>query len=321
MRDGSATQKAMYCPQVPFQQYVWVPGVCSSNQQHETGDPGCLCGTPGHMDCTPADSGFYIIQYVMLPAECGGGASPGNGPGPSPIYTGPYNPGGGFGSAANPCSKIKNSLVRNVVNSTPPTTVKGKLQYLKNNLPSVNPQVTGEISYAMFQNSNNALEEEYFAETTQEHNIELTLQVGLYPVYMHTHKVNGLTIFSLADIFAIKYGIDNGNFNENTVFYLVTDNGTQYALTITDLNSFTAWADTYFFGWEFDNFKEAKEDEYKKNVDIKNTIEQNESGLVNFFENKFVGIQLFKASSDFNTWQKLSYNPFTQKITKTNCPN
>ncbi len=138
---------------------------------------------------------------------------------------------------------------------------------------------------------------------------------------MHTHKANALTIFSLADIFAIKDGIDNGNFNENTVFYLVTDNGTQYAMTITDLNSFTSWANFYFAGWEFDNFKEAKEDDYKKNVDIKYTIEQNENGLAKFFDTKFAGIQLFKSSSDFSTWQQLIYNPLTNTTTKTNCPN
>lgn len=321
LRDNSTVERAMYCPQVAFQQYVYVPGVCSSEEHHETGQSGCLCGTPGHMGCTPADAGFYIVQYVMLPAECGGGASPGNGPGPSPISTGPYNPGGGFGSTANPCDKIKNPLGRNVINSTPPTTVKGMLQNLKDNLPSANPQITGEISYAMFQNSNNELEAEFFAETTQEHNIELSLQAGLYPVYMHTHKVNGLTIFSLADIFAIKQGIDNGNFNENTVFYLVTDNGTQYAMTITDLNSFTAWANLYFVGWEFDNIKEKKEETYAESVDIKNTIEQNENGLVSFFDSKLVGIQLFKASSDFTSWQKLTYDFITQKTIKTNCPN
>ncbi|MEG0761076.1 MAG: hypothetical protein RR411_06300, partial [Chryseobacterium sp.] len=60
-------------------------------------------------------------------------------------------------------------------------------------------------------------------------------------------------------------------------------------MTITDLNSFTAWADSYFFGWEFDNIKEKKEETYAESVDIKNTIEQNENGLVSFFEEKFVG--------------------------------
>ncbi|MEG2335079.1 hypothetical protein [Chryseobacterium sp.] len=205
LRDGSATQKAMYCPQFAFQQYVWVPGVCSSNQQHETGDPGCLCGTPGHMDCTPANAGFYMIRYVMLPTDCGGGASPGNGPGPSPISTGPYNPGGGFGAAANPCDKIKNPLQRNVLDVASPTTVKGMLTHLENNLPSTNPQIKGEICYAMFQDSNNELHAQYYEQTSEDQQIEFSLGTGyMYPVYMHTHTVNGLTIFSLADIFDIK---------------------------------------------------------------------------------------------------------------------
>jgi hypothetical protein len=107
--DNPSAQKAMYCPQVPFQEYIWVPGVCSSSQQHETGDPACLCGTPGHMDCTPADNGFYIIQYTLLPTDCGGGgATPGNGPGTSPVTTGPYNPhgSGGIPNFNTPCGKI-----------------------------------------------------------------------------------------------------------------------------------------------------------------------------------------------------------------------
>lgn len=107
--ENPSVEKAMYCPQVPFQEYIWVPGVCSSSQQHETGDPACLCGTPGHMDCTPADNGFYIIQYTLLPTDCGGGgATPGNGPGTSPITTGPYNPigSGGILDFNTPCGKI-----------------------------------------------------------------------------------------------------------------------------------------------------------------------------------------------------------------------
>ena len=319
--ENPSVQKAMYCPQVFFQQYVYVPGVCSSEEHHETGQSGCLCGTPGHMGCTPADEGFYIIQYGMLPAECGGGASPGNGPGSSPISTGPYNPGGGA-PTANPCDKIKNPLVRNVLDVAPPTTVKGMLKHLKNNLPSANPQIKGEISYAMFQDSNNELHAQYFEQTSVDQQIEFSLGIGyIYPVYMHTHTVKGLTIFSLADIYAIKKGIENGSFNENTVFYLVTDNGTQYAMTITDLNSFTSWANGFFIGWEYDVLKDAREKDYEKLVTTKNTINQNENGLMNFFNTKFVGIQLFKASSDFTTWQQLSYNPITKKTVKTNCPN
>lgn len=295
--------------------------------------PGNLCAggihNLSHYDECPLPAsqkptqGYYTTvstfdSYDMCQS---GGSTTGSGDGGGGA-TGPYNPGGGFGSGANPCDKIKNTLVRNVLDVVPLTTVKGMLTHLKNNLPSTNPQIKGEISYAMFQDSNNELHAQYFEQTSEDQQIEFSLGIGyMYPVYMPTHTVNGLTIFSLADIFAIKQGIDNGNFNENTVFYLVTDNGTQYAMTITDLNSFTAWADTYFFGWEFDNIKKSKEDEYEEKVNLKHNIDQNESGLVNFFENTLVGIQLFKASSDFNTWQKLSYNHFTQKITKTNCPN
>jgi len=107
--DRPSAQKAMYCPQVPFQEYIWVPGVCSSNAHHETGDPACLCGTPGHTECTPADEGFYIIQYTLLPTDCGGGgATPGNGPGTSPVTTGPYSPhgSGGIPNLNTPCAKI-----------------------------------------------------------------------------------------------------------------------------------------------------------------------------------------------------------------------
>jgi hypothetical protein len=302
---------------------IFVSGtMCYENKHDYAHISECVYkDTPGK---APTDSYSYTgISYDIINTCDGGGASPGSGP----VVTGPYNgnnPGGGFGGTTttdNPCNKIKNSLLRNVVNTNPLKTTKGLLQILKENLPSVNPQINGEISYALFQNSNNDLEAQFFQEADLEHNIELSLQVGLYPVYMHTHKANGLTIFSLADIFAIKQGIDNGNFNENTVFYLITDSGTQYAMTITDLNSFTAWTNVFFLGWEYDNIKKVKEDEYEEFINKKNTIEQNENNLAKFFDTKFAGVQLIKSSSDFSTWQQLIYNPLTNKTTKTNCPN
>lgn len=229
LRDGSATQKAMYCPQVAFQQYVWVPGVCSSNQQHETGDPGCLCGTPGHMDCTPADAGFYMIQYVMLPTDCGGGASPGNGPGPSPIYTGPYNPGGGFGSTANPCDKIKNANV--------------KYSKLKPSLVTI----AGTTS----QNHENGFFIDASATSTTTNPIQNfplgtggTIEIDnnpsqKYVIIVHTHDAVGSTgngtysVFTWDDLAKINQLIINNHIDvSNFIFYVITADGTKYAMTI-----------------------------------------------------------------------------------------
>ncbi|MDQ1160477.1 hypothetical protein QE422_000845 [Chryseobacterium sp. SORGH_AS 447] len=309
---------------VPSFVNIYVPGTICCHGIHNYSQIGsCTCTGNG----LPTDSYSYTgISYDLFNTCDGGGASPGNGP----VVTGPYNgnnPGGGFGGTTttdNPCNKIKNSLLRNVINTNPATNVKGLLIDLKTNkLPSVNPQITGETVYAIFQNPNNTdWQYQIFEEDNVEHQVEPSLGPGyIYPVFMHTHKVDALTIFSLADIFAIKDGIDNGNFNENTVFYLVTDNGTQYAMTITDLNSFTSWANFYFAGWEFDNIKKMREDDYEKKVNLKNTIDQNENGLAEFFDTKFAGVQLIKSSTDFSTWQQLIYNPLTNKTNKTNCPN
>ncbi|MCS3870609.1 hypothetical protein J3D55_003525 [Chryseobacterium ginsenosidimutans] len=301
---------------------IFVSGTMCYENKHDYAHIGdCdYKNTPGK---APTDSYSYTgISYEIIITCDGGGASPGNGS----VVTGPYdgnNPGGGFGNTItnNPCNKLKNSLSKNIIGTTPLKTTKGMLQILKENLPSVNPQIPGEIAYGMYQNASNELEPRFFEELDIAHNIEAELGFDVYPVFMHTHKASGLTIFSLADIFAIKDGIDNGNFNENTVFYLVTDNGTQYAMTITDLNSFNAWTNLYFAGWEFDNIKKLKEDEYEELINKKNNIDQNENGLARFFDTKFAGIQLFKSSPDFSTWQQLIYNPLTNKTTKTNCPN
>lgn len=110
LSDNSTTQKALYCPKVPFQEYVWVPGVpCTDPQHHEYGEP-CQCDN-SPKGCDRAEPGFYIIQMVLLPTDCGGGgASPGGGigPGSSPISTGPYNPigWGGISGLKTPCGKI-----------------------------------------------------------------------------------------------------------------------------------------------------------------------------------------------------------------------
>lgn len=294
---------------------VYVPGtICSENLHNFSHYDECKA------DVKPTSGYYDLIFFWESENICIGGGAGGD-----PVATAPVGgtPTGGTGTiSANPCSKVKNSLTKNVVNSNMANNVKGLLTDLKTTkLPSVNLQITGEVGHAIYQNSNNQLESQYQVQAGTDQEIEFDLGTLHTVVLKHSHTVNGLTTFSLADIYAIKKGIELGNFDENTVFFLVTDHGMQYALTINDINAFTQWANLYFYGWEFDNIKQAKEEDYKKSVDIKNTKEQNENGLAKYLASKDSGLQLFKASDDFSTWQKLTYNELTNNVAKTNCSN
>ncbi|MEG2336040.1 hypothetical protein, partial [Chryseobacterium sp.] len=288
-----------------------------SNQQHETGDPGCLCGTPGHMDCTPANAGFYMIQYVMLPADCGGGVSPGNGPGPSPIYTGPYNPGGGFGSTANPCDKIKNANV--------------KYSKLKPSLVTI----AGTTS----QNHENGFFIDASATSTTANPIQDfplgtagTIEIDnntsqKYVIIVHTHDAVGSTgngtysVFTWDDLAKINQLIINNHIDvSNFIFYVITADGTKYAMTIENgavFQNFFYYLNTNNVGQTVDmdkllNTQKVYDTYYNK--ETPGLISETSSPAidkVNFL--KFLkdtglssGVSLFESNSDFSSYSKIS---------------
>lgn len=318
LRDNSSVERALYCPKVPFQEYVYVPGICSS-EIHQTGEAGCLCGTPGHMDCTPADEGFYIIQYVMLPTDCGGGgASPGGGvgPGSSPISTGPYNPGGGFGSVADPCDKIKNTNTKFTKLKPALVTISGTT--------SQNQENGFFIDAAATSSTTNPIQNFPVGAAGTIDISDNPLQK--YVVIVHTHDANGITgngtysVFTWDDLakinqLLIKNHIDVANF----IFYVITADGTKYAMTIENpavFQNFFYYQNPNNIGQTVDveRFKKIEKvftKYYKKPSGLLSETSNPLNDKVNFL--KFLkdtglssGVSLFESNSDFTSYSKIT---------------
>lgn len=332
--DNPSVQKALYCPQVPFQEYIWVPGVCSSSQQHETGDPACLCGTPGHMDCTPADEGFYIIQYTLLPTDCGGGgASPGNSPGTSPITTGPYSPHGSGGIndddlLLDPCQKAKKTFTKNngikssSVNLAAQTsdTVEHGFSVM-NNVNSTSPNPVQNLSIGSYGAIYIPL-----------------LPTNPYIIIAHTHNSPATATYSVPsweDMDGISDAIhQNANFADvnNFMYVTITADGTQYAFMIDDITAFTNYF--YFPGTDPNDYQPTlfneKDDNraiyyYGKKINGKYTdplIKENstnkEEDLKYFMEiANNAGLNVFEIDANFNTFTQITM--VDNQITRTQC--
>lgn len=271
---NSTTQKDYYCPKIEFQELVYVPGVCSSEEHHETGEAGCHCGEPGY-NCTPADEGFYVWTTVLIPTDCGGGgASPGGGvtPGSSPINTGPYNPmgsGGGIfdGVLLDPCQKLKADLakakaVRNNSNIT----------NQNNQLISTIVSDTNEKGFAFGKDSNG----NYKAgpiENLGTNGGNLTLINLGFTVEGDFHNHNGIntpSCFSATDI----YGFHNNHsaISSYNIKFVNGSDDSQYVLTITDQDAFDIFVATYNMSNTVDVFNQTSNPTgtnfWKKNTKI-----------------------------------------------------
>lgn len=301
----------------------YVSGSNCTGHNHSYGDASCICGQNGS-NCSPATNGYYTTTYTTIYYNCEDGSG-GGGNGDTP--TAPYPNGNGGDGSSTPCNKLKNNINRPVINTNPNSTVKGLLQNLKNNLPVNNPSITGEIGYSLFQNTNGQLEATYQQEEDVSNQINFHLNVGYTATLMHIHTGDGLSVFSLVDIYAIANAYQHNGIDADSMFYVVTNVGTKYAITITDMTVFNSWATQFFVGWDLDlptnvnPMIKSAEDTYERLVKKTNTIDQNEKGLAQFIYDNGAGIQLMKSTDDnFNTWMALDYDELTDKVTKVNCP-
>lgn len=328
LRDNSSVERALYCPKVPFQEYVYVPGICSS-EIHQTGEAGCLCGTPGHMDCTPADEGFYIIQYVMLPTDCGGGgASPGGGvgPGSSPISTGPYNPHGGGGGINDdsilltPCKKLKDLFNPSKINVKPLITG-GMYDY-------INDSSKGEGGIYLKKDQSGNITSE-IAPYTDKNQVPIK-SGGLYYSAIHMHPKNTFPMFSWTDIYNLFLLEVNAAlpFNRNHSSFLLVcedENGVKqtYAIIFEDIGSYVEETLN-----SPENIGCSPKEICKRMDGILAELYRAEAKKTNpnyervFLQFNFgTNIGLYKANTDLTNWSKLSISENTDSaiVNSVNC--
>lgn len=206
---------------------IYVPGICSGDG-HQTGDASCQCGTPGH-NCTPADSGYYTTVYTTYYYTCDDGT--GSGTGGTGVPTSPYPPGGGSGTVASPCNKIKNANTK---------------------FPTLKPALVN-LSGTTSQDHENGIFIDQTATTSTSNPIQNVppgtggmLNINLNPphkyvIFAHTHDAVGpdgqgtYSIFSWDDLTTINGLIKNNHIDvSDFIFYVITADGTRYAITISN---------------------------------------------------------------------------------------
>ena len=224
-KSSSILEKLTTCS-VTVTSQVYVPGICSG-EGHQTGDSSCLCGTPGH-NCTPADEGYYTTVYSTYYYTCddGSGSSGGSG-----VPTSPYPPGGGGGTITSPCNKIKNANTK---------------------FPSLKPALVN-LSSTTTQNHENGFFIDQSATTSTPNPVQnvppgtggvLNINTNpphKYVIFAHTHDAVGpdgqgtYSIFSWDDLAIINSLIKNNHIDvSDFIFYVITADGTKYAITISD---------------------------------------------------------------------------------------
>jgi hypothetical protein len=221
-----------------------------------------------------------------------------------------YGGGGGSGSTKTPCQQLKDNNSKPITNTTPQKTVLDNL----NDLTTQMSTVPRERMYVLFptSTSENQYEESFTQGPLNGGDAELNVS-GIYiSALMHCHyKTSLLSIFSLSDIYQM-YSLQSSGFllnnGETFTSYLVTAHGTKYAIRFTppDPNSLNTYNQNFFVGWEFNNVKDVKEKAYEQNVNIKNTISQNELGFLKFLRDQNLGVEIYKADATFTQWSKLT---------------
>lgn len=291
---------------------------------------GLHSSTLGNLyQCRLSMSEWGVVTY-QVPCVDGNG---GGGYGGSGGGTGTGSGGGGGGGVINtapkpctrcdftpnetPCEQLKNRNNKAIANTTPPKTVVDNLKDLKNNM-AANPR---ERFFALTPTS--AAEDEFVESYTEGAlngaEVALSLYQNAVTAFMHCHySTSLLSIFSLSDLQQMYFYTNTGNIYNPSTFtsYLVTAHGTQYAIKFNG----QSYSSNFFLGWEADGIKYIREEEYKKKVDVSNSIQSNELGFLQFIKQQQMGFELYRANSDFSQWTKLSLNPQGTQIIEVPCP-
>lgn len=158
-----------------------------------------------------------------------------------------------------------------------------------------------------------------------------------YLMIAHTHSSpaeSTYSVFSFSDLDAIATLINNNHINSNFVFYVMTADGTRYAMTIDNPQSFS----DFFYhpmdhpGEEFDwgrakTYTKLVGDYYNNEPPLpKPFIQENSNNnqidlknFLSFLKKANLGATVFKVSPDFNTFTKVTLSSNNNTIQYDNC--
>ena len=142
--------------------------------------------------------------------------------------------------------------------------------------------------------------------------------------YIHSHDQGALSIFSPDDLFTLAALYKSGNMKDVSSFVLgvVTNSGTQYYLTIDNVESFDNFTQNLFEGNEFDRemlriYNKIYANLAKIKTDNSNSV--NEYNFLNYVQKNNIGLSVFKGSEDMNTWKLLTKDA-NGNVIPQNCP-
>ena len=181
-----------------------------------------------------------------------------------------------------PCQKLNSTKSKQIANVTPAKTVLTNLLDLKQNIATQR-----ERMFAMSPTQNadgtinhNILTENYDQSPLGSDGVNSDFGGILIDIIVHTHwdTQNHLSIFSLSDIYDIYQKIATGQIKTenktNFTAMVITAQGTQYAMSFSNITAFVTWGDNYFNGWNNPNqaindlFRDKKQDAFYKDTEI-----------------------------------------------------
>lgn len=289
--------------------------MCNNDGSGGTGEPHAA----GPICCS---QGTHL--YTVFTTNCtDGGSELGD------VVTSPHGGGGGSNTTvANPCNKIKNQ------NTKFPT--------LKQSLVTLATTTSQNYENGMFiDNTATATtanpEQTIPSNTTNGGTIPLNMNpTNKYVMLAHTHDSYGTdgtgtySIFSWDDLTTINRLIQTNHIdNSNFVFYVITADGTRYALTIDSsfaLNKFFYYTGNLPIGTQLDEGRLLNTETYFKKyyLEKKGLIKTNSNkvddkkNFLNFIKEAGLGVTLFEADATFSTYQKLSISD-SGVVTPTPC--
>ena len=284
-------------------------------------------GPMGHTrDC---QMGYPIYETVCEINDGSGGNSGSTNTNSGEILTIPHGGGGSSTTVANPCNKIKNqntkfpSIKQSLVALATTTS-----QNYENGTFIDNTATSTTASPVQTIPSN----------TTNGGTIPLNMNpTNSYVMLAHTHDSYGsdgtgtYSIFSWDDLTTINNLLVNNHIdNSNFVFYVITADGTRYALTVdspSNLSSFFYNPSNLPVGTQIDtqkllNMQKVFEKYYDKSknglITTTSTAMNDKSSFLKFIKEANLGITLFEVDATFSAYQKLSISN-SGVVTPTPC--
>jgi hypothetical protein len=271
----------------------------------------------GQLEICDYDFSLWSLEYTFETHAClgGGGAEGGS------FGTSPHAGGGGGGqtniSTKTPCNKIKDIML---------------IPNIKDELIALDSKTSDVIEWGKYKLDNSNVIQNPPANTFGVVTLP-PLATGNYSFFAHSHNSPSTatySIFSWADLEDMAILARNGKLEEGFVTFLMTADGTRYALTIANAeafgNFFSTPLDSNFnnsIGLQRANAMNLYYDPaFKGNPLIKENSTDNivdEKAFLDLVSDNNLGVTLFETNATFTTFDAVTHDKTNNTIVKTPC--